>query len=543
MKSLLTVAAALALTATTAWTQPEPVRLFTDPRVPPRDAYERLSLTLGWSLRLKTDGLKDGLFSVQMIPDPGKQRLIVQTLRGDVIALDAETGDPLWRTHVGEPYWLARPVGFNSQAIFTTRRNKLFVLDRQTGKQLLWTVEKDSGLPIWGTTLEGVPSAGPTADDEMLFVCLENRVSGYFVPDFRTLSRLRAKEQAEEARKRAPSPQVRREWTQGLDPLQLAQPAMLAGDNVAVIATNGTFLLLNKLEGHEGYRYQVEKAVAAPAANTRNHAYVGSLDFQLYDFDLFRGRLGWRYTATAPIALPVEATDRDVYVSPERLGLVRVDRATGTHVWTARDAERFLATNGKFVYAFDRFGNLLVLDYDRGTQLAKWDTRDFVFPVPNAWTDRLYLAAHNGLIVCLHHRDYPSPLKIKTPPSEQPTKTPPKKDGGKKGGGKKDGGKKDDGKIEEKKEQKKEEKKEDEKEDKGEAVKMGAAPQARPGLAELAGHLRGERAAVVAPARAPLVYRRPEHATVCGEGEAPAEPALACAPRRGLRPPAREGPL
>ena len=37
--------------------------------------------------------------------------------------------------------------------------------------------------------------------------------------------------------------------------------------------------------------------------------------------------------------------------------------------------------------------------------------RDFVYPVPNEITDRLYLAAHNGLIVCLHDRDYATPLR------------------------------------------------------------------------------------------------------------------------------------
>ena len=42
-----------------------------------------------------------------------------------------------------------------------------------------------------------------------------------------------------------------------------------------------------------------------------------------------------------------------------------------------------LATNNRFVYALDRMGHLLVLDYDRGKELARWDTRDWVVPVSN----------------------------------------------------------------------------------------------------------------------------------------------------------------
>jgi outer membrane protein assembly factor BamB len=485
MKSVPVIAAALTLTAATAWTQPEPIRLHTNPRVPAREILQRLDLTLGWSIRLKTDGLKDGLFSVQMIPDWGKQRLIVQTVRGDVTLLDAETGDPLWHSRVGNPYWLMRPAAFNSQAIFTTRRDHLHVLDRETGKQILWNIEKDSQEPIWGITLEGVPSAGLSADDEMLYICMEQRVSGYFVPDFRRVFGLRAKEETVEARKRTPSPQVRREWTKVLAPQDFAQPPLLARDSITLIATDGSVILLNKIDGSEGFRYQLEKGVSAPAAQTLNHAYVGSLDFQLYDFDIYRGQLSWRYPAGAPILRPVLSTDRDVFVSPERVGLVRVDRATGQRRWVARDAEQFLATNGKFVYALDRFGNLRVLDYERGTQLARWDARDFVFLVPNEWTDRLYLAAHNGLIVCLHHRDFTAPLKIKTPPSEE-KRPPPKKDGGKKDDGKKDDGKKDDGKKDD--EKKDDGKKNDEKKDdaKKDDVGRGTAPCPVPALARLA---------------------------------------------------------
>jgi outer membrane protein assembly factor BamB len=426
MKPLLAVTAALALTAATAWTQTdqEGIRLHTNPKVPQLESLDRLNLTLAWSLRVKTEGLKDGLFSVQFLPGPGPQRMIVQTLRGDVVALDAETGDPLWVTHVGTPYELARPVGFNKQAIFATRKNRLFVLDRDSGKQLLWDIEKDSGQRLWGTPLESVPSAGPTADDQMVFLCMDDRVSGYFVPDFRTQTRLRAKEQTEEAAKRVPSPQVRRDWTKVLSPLRFSQPPLLSRDLLGLVADDGTFLVMNKITGAEGYSYQVEKPVVAPAAEHRNMAYIGSLDYHLYAFDMTARKLTWRFTGTAPVKLPVQATDRDVFVSPDRVGLFRLDRATGGQRWLARDARRFLATNGKFVYAFDRFGDTLVLDYERGTQLAKLDTCDFVFPVPNEWTDRLYLAAHNGLIVCLHHRDFPTPLKIRS--TEEPVKLPPK---------------------------------------------------------------------------------------------------------------------
>jgi len=58
-------------------------------------------------------------------------------------------------------------------------------------------------------------------------------------------------------------------------------------------------------------------------------------------------------------------TARDVYVSPDRLGLFRVDRKSGKESWHSQDAVHFLATNNEFVYATDPLGRFLVLDYFR----------------------------------------------------------------------------------------------------------------------------------------------------------------------------------
>jgi len=41
---------------------------------------------------------------------------------------------------------------------------------------------------------------------------------------------------------------------------------------------------------------------------------------------------------------------------------------------------------------------------------SRYDIRDFVFPVVNGATDRIYLASNNGLIVCLHDKDYAQAL-------------------------------------------------------------------------------------------------------------------------------------
>ncbi|MBI3408321.1 MAG: hypothetical protein HY040_08190, partial [Planctomycetes bacterium] len=94
----------------------------------------------------------------------------------------------------------------------------------------------------------------------------------------------------------------------------------------------------------------------------------------------------------------------------------RLDRDVGKELWQNTQAERFLATSGKFVYALDRTGLFLVMDHARGTTLAHYDMRDWTLHLANEWTDRIYLASHDGQILCLRHKDYPDPLKMKSPP-------------------------------------------------------------------------------------------------------------------------------
>jgi hypothetical protein len=100
-----------------------------------------------------------------------------------------------------------------------------------------------------------------------------------------------------------------------------------------------------------------------------------------------------------------------VFVTSEKIGLCRLDRDDGRLIWKNLKGDRFLATNGKFVYALDAQRYLLVIDYFKGTTLSRYNLSDFVVPVANTLSDRIYLANHDGSIMCLHHRDFKTPYR------------------------------------------------------------------------------------------------------------------------------------
>jgi len=140
-----------------------------------------------------------------------------------------------------------------------------------------------------------------------------------------------------------------------------------------------------------------------------DEAYVASQDSNLYAIRIHNGSVRWRFTTGTPVLRRPAVTDDDVYISTDRGGLRRLDRKTGQAVWQNRAADRFLAMHPKVVYATDRSGHLLILDRANGAQVGSYDARDFVVPIINDLTDRIYLAANDGLLVCLHDRDYAKP--------------------------------------------------------------------------------------------------------------------------------------
>jgi hypothetical protein len=178
--------------------------------------------------------------------------------------------------------------------------------------------------------------------------------------------------------------------------------------------SNGWFFSTSKFEQRERFRHQAEAPMSAPLGQHGDMAYIASEDYNLYAVNIPAGRIRWRFTSGAPILQQPIVTDKDIFVVADRRGLFRVNRASGIEVWRNTGAQRFLAANPKFVYALDRIGRVLVLDYARGIQLGVLPIRGFVVPISNELNDRIYLSAHNGLLVCLHDHNLSTPVVNKT---------------------------------------------------------------------------------------------------------------------------------
>ncbi|MHB1426002.1 MAG: outer membrane protein assembly factor BamB family protein [Gemmataceae bacterium] len=440
--------AVLGGTASSQVPLPPRAKIYSQPVPPPRELLDRLNLKMSYRIYVPMDGRRDGLVTVQL----SGRDLYVQTRSGLVTLIDAESGEALWRQRVGRPYVSEHALTFNSREVYVINNVYLYALDRLTG-MVNWYFR----LP------EGV-AAPPVADENMIFIASQTgRLTAYLLPRLdllasspagaaggsgvgetreqrygrvaphradmggtsTTISHL-TKTASEASTAELPAgPQPVQAWSE-VTSLRLELPLVLTPDRILIPAPSGNVQALSKLltsttTTTSSYRFPVEAEIRVPAGYFDGAAYIAAQDGNLYALETSGGRLLWRFTIGVPIIRRPVVTDEDVYLVASRLGMTRIDRATGLPSWriprngglveSNASANFYLASNPKYVYALDASGCLLVIDRRRGVTLSGFDSTDFVYPISNDVTDRIYLAANNGLIVCLHDREYPRAIR------------------------------------------------------------------------------------------------------------------------------------
>jgi outer membrane protein assembly factor BamB len=178
--------------------------------------------------------------------------------------------------------------------------------------------------------------------------------------------------------------------------------------------------------------------------------FVGLIDGTLIAFDMGSGgklgpteaspvRVEWRTNLGGLLHRTPLVTSDAVYASGYLTGVVRVNPLSGEVVWRSEViADQLLAVNEEFAYIRDRFGNLSVYDTRkptdpsvlRSTPLAKIDLSGFNVPVYNHVSDRVFLTADGGMLVCLRDASpkYVRPMRIGMPAQrsvEPPKEAPP----------------------------------------------------------------------------------------------------------------------
>ncbi|MCI0699670.1 MAG: PQQ-binding-like beta-propeller repeat protein [Planctomycetia bacterium] len=249
-------------------------------------------------------------------------------------------------------------------------------------------------------------------------------------------------------RPKAVAPPVR--WEYGLTS-RILYPLTLTPTRVWAVTDAKVAVALNKnTKGIEAME-KLANTISAPPSQSGLTNYVPLGNGDLVAVDATAGNVvgglqfKWRSVVGGINNRKPYVTEGFVYAAGDNTGVACVNRESGDLIWKSADsADRVIGANKEFVYIRNRQGRLLVFDAKRATDparkkssaLGSIDLSEFNVHIVNTANDRIYLAADNGLIVCLRDANpkYAKPVQIWPPPIINATKkigvdTQPDKDG------------------------------------------------------------------------------------------------------------------
>ncbi|MBX7102994.1 MAG: PQQ-binding-like beta-propeller repeat protein [Gemmataceae bacterium] len=436
-----------------------PSRVLTFPPTPSLPALDRLNLDMAWKLRMPVESRHDGIALIQQIGD----QYYVQLRNGTIYALDAKTGTIQWSRRVTNPYPVIRPLGNHPTLVLALDAYRIIGLDKKSGAQQweLTVPEVPVAPPEAGDLLLYVPLSN-------------GRVLTYSLPETTEaiLSRdAKGRQQATERIKkiraivdtvagvsptgidprsargdsygRTSSPTsfqnrgqstemaIRRSNIVSKDPtpdqiaaasarplflssrspgFRVDHPVLVSPVGILISGNDQQTLLLRKDVENPTFKFTATAPLAHAPTQFGNVVYFTGVDGAVQAVDLVVGIVKWQVALAALPLQKLVATDSSLYAVTDRLGVVRIDRERGTVLWNQIEARSYVAANDSFVYARDRYGNLLVLDRVTGTPLSRHDLSGFNVPFVSTKDDRIILAANDGSLMCLHDQSQTTPL-------------------------------------------------------------------------------------------------------------------------------------
>lgn len=375
MRSLLSVVAGVLLCATPAVAQLESDHLQAlSPRVLSRFGLER-----AWWNQATLQVGRDTIAHMTL----DEENLYIQATSGLITAFDSENGKRRWAVQLGPRDAPSYPAVSNEEVILVAAGMKLYCLDKFQGN-LLWEIK-----------LPHQPSTSPAADADRVYIgTLDGSVYAFDLRKVHELydERLLPQWSAEALAWRYQSGR------------QINSPPISTGRVVNFASMDGSLYTVGAEERNLLWQFETDAPVSAPLARSDGVLFVASEDFSVYAIKAENGQITWQFVSGYPVRKAPRVVGPDLFLTPDRGGMFRLDKNTGDQKWWRPRLTDFLTATDNLVFASDRIGNVVVLAREDGAVLGALPLRNFSQRLSNDRTDRLYLATQNGLVVCLRQR-------------------------------------------------------------------------------------------------------------------------------------------
>ena len=345
-----------------------------DGGIPSEVLLNRYGLTLAWSVRSTIDGSRDTVLHASA----DEQNVYIQSNSGIVTTFNGESGRQLWSILVGAPDQRGYPAVSNDEEVLIA-----------AGMQI-YSFNKDTGNLIWQLRSPEHPSSSPVLnDDQLAFGTIDGSV---FAFDLRKVRQLHQEQMLPQWSHLA------RQWRYKA-PLRIVSPPILSGTTIVFASERGIVYGLSALNKNFKFQFETDATIHTALGSSREFILVVDDDSRMYCLNKETGRTRWTFASGAPIQRQPRVVGQQVFVAPQREGLISLTLVSGRMLWTQPQAIEFIAASETRVYASDISGNLLIMERENGEIIGQIPLRKFNVRIPNERTDRIFMADDSGLVI------------------------------------------------------------------------------------------------------------------------------------------------
>ncbi len=340
-----------------------------------------------------------------------EENVYLQGSNGVVTAFDADSGKQLWAVQLGNRDEPSFPGVSNDRHFLTVNGMTLYCIERFGGRV------------IWELKLPTMPSVGPSADDDHIYIgSLDGSVYSFELKKINKLHRDNL----------LPSWSFQAMRWRYKTGKEITSPAYSTGRLVNFASMDGSLYAVSTTERKLTWQFETNAPITAPFATTDTSLILASEDFYVYCLNRENGIVRWEFASGFPLRKAPRVIGEDIYIMPDRGGIFNLTLARGAVKWSSPGITNFLAATKSRLFGTDPTGNVVILNRADGRPLGTLPLRQFSVRLENERTDRLYLATPSGLIICLreqgaefaHYHRYPerSPVVPDVEPDEKPAR-------------------------------------------------------------------------------------------------------------------------
>lgn len=324
---------------------------------------------------LEHEGWKDVVVRLITVPQVTVYSL---SSRGDIHAVDGESGLTLWKTRVGNPDHPAVAIDANDNRVVAVVGPIVFCLDARDGH------------PIWEMKTKSAPGGGLRVTSHYAYVtAISGALELYPM-------------QPGEGQKDNGRP-VRYFASSGT----ATEDATVSATSISWTTRKGYFNVAgNDTDGKLLFRLKTGDSFIASGVAAAGYFIAPSVNGKVYAVDEARGKIAWEIALGEPVSeTPVFIGDNRVAVITQLFNLMIIDARRGELAadWPRAVARirEFVGMSEKVLYFLDISNQLVGIDRATGNRVMSTGVGNKTRVLVNNQTDRLYLADETGQMVCL----------------------------------------------------------------------------------------------------------------------------------------------